>query len=184
MGTSHLILGETTDYITGRTITDTHDERARQTLAKLLVDSKGFSKNDIQVRRPLTLDLDKKAGTIQVDFTISVNGKACMIIIYGPGSLVTRQRPTLAIARIIETYIVSYAVITNGRDAITMDARSGGIIAEGLDEIPSKTMISQQLNHIVFDKISSKQQEKEKRILFAMEILTQQECDEYTCRLY
>ena len=38
MGKHHLVLGELTDYITGETRVDTHDERARQTIARLLVD--------------------------------------------------------------------------------------------------------------------------------------------------
>ena len=40
----HLILGELVDFITGETIRDTHDERFRQNLARMLVNQKGFMK--------------------------------------------------------------------------------------------------------------------------------------------
>ena len=40
----HLILGKTTDFITGSTIIDTDDERIRQMLARFLVHKKGYEK--------------------------------------------------------------------------------------------------------------------------------------------
>ena len=44
MAGHHLILGEITDFITGKTIEDTHDERYRQKIAKFLVNEKGYDK--------------------------------------------------------------------------------------------------------------------------------------------
>ena len=44
----HLILGELIDFITGETIQDTHDERYRQKLARLLVEHKGYVKKEIE----------------------------------------------------------------------------------------------------------------------------------------
>jgi len=41
----HLILGELTDVITGRTLPDTHDERYRQKIARLLLEEKGYSRS-------------------------------------------------------------------------------------------------------------------------------------------
>ena len=38
MNGHHLILGELTDYITGETLKDTHDERYRQQIARRLID--------------------------------------------------------------------------------------------------------------------------------------------------
>jgi hypothetical protein len=183
MGTGHLILGDTTDYITGRTIPDTHDERIRQTIAKLLVDVKGFDKTDILVRQQLTVTVDQVAGLIHVDFTIQMKDRTCMMIIYGPGSLVTRQRPTLAAARLFRDYVIPFAVITNGKSAIIMDTSSGKNIAEGLAAIPSKQQLFEKTNRMEFMRISELQREKEKRILFAMDVLTHQECSDYTCSL-
>jgi hypothetical protein len=183
MGTGHLILGKTTDFITGRTIQDTHDERIRQGIAKLLVDVKRFDKTDILTRKELTLNVDQKTGYVHIDFMIQLDGKFCMIIMYGPGSLVTRQRPTLAAARLVADHLVPFAVITNGKDAILMDSASGSVVDEGLDAIPTKQQLLEILKQTIFHHISDKQLEKEKRILFAMEVLTHQDCSEYTCAL-
>jgi hypothetical protein len=44
----HLILGEVEDFITGQRLKDTHDERYRQKIARLLVAHKGYRKADIE----------------------------------------------------------------------------------------------------------------------------------------
>ncbi len=183
MGTGHLILGKISDYLTGQVIADTHDERFRQAIAKLLVEEKGFDKSDIRSRHPLTLTVDGKTGLVYVDFIISINNQAKMMIMYAPGSLVTRQRPTLAAARIVYDHVIPVAVISNGLDAIVMDAVSGKTIGEGFFAIPNKHKLLAENAHATLQTISERQQAHEKRILFAMEVLTQQECHEFTCSL-
>ena len=69
----HLILGKQLDYLTGEAITDTHDERYRQALAKLLVEKKGYDKSDILPRRKLIVTAGDKCAQIQIDLTILLN---------------------------------------------------------------------------------------------------------------
>jgi len=138
MGTSHLIMGSTKDYITGDTVPDTHDERIIQAVARFLVEEKHFSKNEISTLSKLELSVDGKTGSVTVHFVIRLGGKPFAIVMYGPGSIVTRQRPTLAAARLMAPHIVPMAVITNGTDALVMDAVSGVVIGKGLESIPSR----------------------------------------------
>ena len=182
MGTSHLIMGTTTEYITGHTVPDTHDERIIQTISRLLVEEKHFSKNEIATREKLTLTVDGKAGTVTVNFVIRIDDLAFAVIMYGPGSIVTRQRPTLAAARLIAPYVVPVSVITNGKDALVMDSVSGQVIGKGLDNIPSRDEAIRKLRDFTPAPVSTERREKEQRILFAMEVLTEQECIDFTCR--
>ena len=89
----HLILGELKDIISHETLQDTHDERLRQGIASMLVDHKGYSREDIRPRWPLTLRAGEKCAIISIDFGIAINERVSMLIKYGPGSLVTRHRP-------------------------------------------------------------------------------------------
>lgn len=184
MPTHHLILGKTVDFITGRTILDTHDERARQKIARFLVEEKGYSRDDIQVRREILLNVDGNKGAARVDFVIRVNGKAFAIIIFGPGSLVSRERSTVAAARLVENYEVPFAIVTNGKDAEVLETKSGHVIAEGLKAIPSKEEALERIQTLTFEKVPEKKLEKEKRILYTFDVLAQRECDEFTCDLY
>ncbi len=184
MSTHHLILGETIDYITGRTILDTDDERARQKIARFLVEEKGYSKEDIEVQREIPLNVDGNRATSKVDFVLRLNGKAFAIIIFGPGSLVSRERSTLAAARLIESYEIPVAVVTNGKDAEVMETKSGRVIAEGLEAIPSKEEALERIRTLYFEKVPGKRLDMEKRILYTFDVLAERECDEFTCSLY
>lgn len=181
MGTGHLILGQLADHITGEMLPDTHDERIRQKIARLLTDKKGFLKSEIVPRRALTVDVDGKTGTVTADFIIGIDKRPGMVIVYGPGSVVTRQRPTLAIARLLADRIIPVAVITNGTEAVVMDARSGKTMAEGSAAILSRDELLAAMNSFPDAPLSPGQREKEERILYAMEILTRKECETYTC---
>jgi hypothetical protein len=178
-----LILGQTIDFITGETLVDTVDERARQKIARFLVEQKGYFKDEIEVRRQITLDVDGNTGIFKVNFVIRLEGKALVIIIFGPGSLVSRERPALAAARLVEDYEVPFTVVTNGQTAEVLETRSGNVIAEGLESIPSRAEVLKNLKIITFDTLSEERLAKERRILYAFEVLAERECNEFTCSL-
>ena len=114
-------MGQLSDFITGRTLNDTHDERYRQKIARLLVERKGYLKNDIETRKDLLVEAGDKRAIVKIDFLINLSGRTCMIIKYGPGSLITRRRPALAAARLLAPYQIPVAVVTNGEDAEVLE---------------------------------------------------------------
>lgn len=168
----HLILGTTTDYITGETITDTDDERFRQKIARFLVEKKGYSKKDIIPKVRHDMSCGDLRGHSITDIVVRLKQRMVMIIKYGPGSLVTRERPALATARTITpSYTVPIAVVTNGRDAEILDVASGKIINTNMDKIPSNEMLLSEFKHLNFDVLPEKQLEAERRILMAYEAI-------------
>ena len=175
------ILGKTTDFITGREITDTDDERLRQRIARFLVEEKGYAKEDLEVKRRLELKIDDKTVLSMVDFVIKINGQSFMVIRYGPGSLVTRERPALAAARLLEQYEIPLTVVTNGEDAEVLDTAKGEMIGTGLDSIPDKKAL-ERLCITTPQPLSAKRLETEKRILSAYDWLEHSlECDDDWC---
>lgn len=179
----HLILGELVDFITGDVLKDTHDERYRQKIARLLVNQKGYAKKDIEPRKALTVQADDKRAVIKVDFIITLAHRISMIIKYGPGSLVTRRRAALAASRLIAPYQVPVAVITNGQDAEVINGASGKVIATGLDAIPAKQELAGRVTDKTFEPISDRRAEMESRILYCHEVDDSCECDDDICRL-
>ena len=179
----HLILGELVDFITGKTLKDTHDERYRQKIGRLLVGQKGYLKTEIEPRKELLVKADAKKAILKIDFVISLAGRICMVIKYGPGSLVTRRRSVLAVSRLIAPDQVPIAVITNGEDAEIMNGATGEIIAQGLDAIPAKPDLEIIATRETFMPISDKQAEMESRILYCYEVDDSCECDDDICRL-
>ncbi|MCB9480817.1 MAG: type I restriction enzyme HsdR N-terminal domain-containing protein [Desulfobacteraceae bacterium] len=178
MTSHHLILGTLTDFITGRTIEDNHDERYRQKIARLLVEKKGYSKTDIEKNLEIFLENKENKFKITVDYTIYIDKKPVMIVKYGPGSIVSRHMSAIACARLIDEHEIPVCVITNGEDADTIDTQSGKTISKGLDKIPSPA----ELKKIpVKRKLDSKIRDKAKKILFAFEVDGRCPCDDSIC---
>ena len=179
----HLIMGELDDFITGEPLKDTHDERYRQQLARLLVKRKGYRKVDIKPRKGLIVAAGNQRARIKVDFLIYLDGKACMVIKYGPGSIVTRRRPLVAISRVLEPYQIPIAVVTNGVDAEIVEGASGNVISRGLETIPSKFQLTEIVSGNDFTAIDTDRAAMESRIVYCFEVDGSCPCDEDLCRL-
>ena len=179
----HLILGEIYDFITGDAIKDTHDERYRQQIARLLVKRKRYLKDDIETRRDLLVQAGENRAIIKIDFLVNLSGKICMIVKYGPGSIVTRRRPLLAASRILAPYQIPIAVVTNGEDAEILEGFSGNVISHGLETIPSKPQLIEIASRNNFNDISAKRAEMESRIVYCYEVDGSCPCDEDICKI-
>ena len=178
-----LIMGELVDFITGETLKDTHDERYRQKIGRILVNRKGYLKTDIEPRKHLTICADDKRAVLKIDFIVTLAGRVCMVIKYAPGSLVTRRRSAMAASRLIAPYQVPVAVVTNGEDAEIIRVASAEVIAQGLDSIPAKSELEQIAANAALIKISDQQAELESRILYCYEVDDRCECDDDICKL-
>jgi hypothetical protein len=183
MGGHHLILGELGDFISGEMLTDTHDERYRQKIARFLVAEKGYAKADIHPRNLMIVTAGNRKGRLMLDFAVTVDDRTAMVIKYGPGSLVTRYRPTLAISRLVVPYQIPVVVVTNGESADILDGETGKLIGSGFDRVPHRKNLGQRLKRANFSPISSKRAEMEARIVYAFEIDGGCPCDDTACRI-
>ncbi len=179
----HLILGQVADFITGEILIETHDERYRQRIARLLVDQEGYSKEEIRPRKNLVITAGKKRAIIKIDFVISVAGLVGMIIKYGPGSLVTRQRPALAASRLLTGYLIPVVVVTNGEDANVLNGSHGKLMSVGLDSIPSRQKLLSIIDNHDLQPISKERAVLESRIVYTFEVDGACPCDNTICHL-
>jgi hypothetical protein len=179
----HLILGELKDYLTGETLKDTHDERYRQKLARLLVEEKGFAKTEIIPRFPLTVRAGGKAAGMTVDFVVKVSDRFAMLVMYGPGSIVTRRQPALALSRLIAPYQIPVVVASNGEDADIIDGFSGETQGSGLNAIPSKSDLRLRLEAVEQRSMPDGLAEMAARIVYAYEVDDRCPCDDAVCRI-
>lgn len=183
MGGHHLVLGELSDMITGETVADTHDERYRQRLARLLVEQKGYRRSQIEPRFPLACQAGENRAIVPIDFVIRTAGKVLMVVKYGPGSLTTRHRSALAASRLVSGRQVPIVVVTNGEDADILDGASGSTMRSGLDAIPTRAELAAIAAGFGFERISAQRAEMESRIVYCYEVDGSCPCDESICRL-
>ncbi|MBU2489615.1 MAG: type I restriction enzyme HsdR N-terminal domain-containing protein [Proteobacteria bacterium] len=174
----HLILGKTTDWLTGEVLDDTLDERLRQKIARFLVEEKGHAKEDIRPRLPLKARAGEREAVVTVDFTVTAGGRTAMIVRFGPGSIVTRHRPGLAASRLVAPYQVPVVVVTNGEDADILDGATGKVLGHGLPAIPGQEELARLAAAYDFPPVPPERREKEGRILHAFEAVGACNCED------
>lgn len=168
----HLIYGTLKDYLTKEDLTDTDDERIRQSLSRLMVEEKGYRPIDLQPRNTLESLFNRCFVTSTIELTVSHDGRQFLIIRYGPGSLVSRERAAIAAARLLNpAYRIPLAIVTNGQDAELLDTKTGKIIGYGLDSIPDRTSAAGLIDQLEFlPPVEKIQRERELRILNVFDV--------------
>lgn len=168
----HYVYGALNDYLTGEELTDTDDERIRQDLSKMMVEEKGYEKQSLTPRLYIETLFSRSFVRSTIELTVTINNKQLMIIRYGPGSLVSRERAAIAAARVLnKDYQIPLAVVTNGRDAELIDTHTGKILGNGLESIPDRTQAEELFSTLTFpSRQPSSHLEREMRILNAFDV--------------
>lgn len=179
----HLILGQIEDIVTGKTIPDTHDERYRQSLAERLLGPCGFFRDEIQKGVDIEVQADNRKAILKIDFLVSVKDRVCVLIKYAPGSLVTRWKSAIALARAALPYQIPVVVVTNGEDAHVLDGETGRCLAVGLTALPGKKELLARFDTFGFEPVSPGKKELALRIVYAFEVDGACPCDTDICRL-
>ena len=163
----HIVYGTLKDYLTGEILPDTDDERYRQQLSRLLVEQRGYAVDELWPRLSIETQFDGKFVKSVVEITVCLQEYRVLIIRYGPGSLVTRERPTIAAARLLyPEYRIPLAVITNLRDAELLETKTGKVLDTGMSCIPQRNSLLEMMSSLSFEHFGDEERrEKEARIL-------------------
>ncbi len=172
--THHLVYGTLKDYVTGEELVDTDDERTRQELAIMMVEKFGYAREELEPRCFIETLFSSQFVRSNIELGVSLKGlgKKFLIIRYGAGSLVSRERSAIAAARVLEKeYQIPLAVVTNGRDAELLDTVTGEVLATGMDAIPTRNRAQEMLAELEFRApAEGKKREGEMRILNAFDV--------------
>ncbi|GAB6093930.1 hypothetical protein JCM14469_01820 [Desulfatiferula olefinivorans] len=183
MNDHHLILGTLVDVLTGETLDDTHDERYRQNLARLLVEDRQFAPGELIRNVSLTAETAGKKARLKIDIIVRIDGTDLMLVKYGPGSIITRHRPALAASRLISGRQIPRVVVTNGEDADILDGKSGRLLGRGLDAVPDRETLVRLGREHPPEPVSPDRARLESRILYAFDVDGSCPCDTDICRI-
>ena len=170
--THHLVYGTLADFITGEELTDTDDERFRQDLSRMMVNERGYRKEELEPRRYIETLFSTQFVRSTIELCVRLHDKTVLIIRYAPGSLVTRERSAIAAARVLENeYQIPLAVITNGQDAELLDSANGNVLATGMEAILTRQELEEMFSELEFrEPLQDKKRERELRILNAFDL--------------
>jgi len=157
------------DYLTGRDLPYCDDEYVRQGAEKLLVEDRGYTPDMIRVEPVFEIHLDGETHPARIDLLVYVKELPFMAVKCARGSLVTRERETLAAARLMLDAQVPLSVVFNGDDAHVLDTLTGRVLGEGLEAIPNREKalsMAEALEHV---PLPAKRRDKEARIYLAFQ---------------
>lgn len=168
----HIVYGTLRDVLTGEELPDTDDERYRQQLAGWLLADKGYRPEDLTPRLTIDTEVNGLRVSSLIELTISLGGRRLLILRYGPGSLVTRERPAIAAARLLESaYRIPLAVVTNCRDAELLETRTGKVLATGMDAVPDRERLAAMAVDLEFEPFAdAERRDREARILNVFDV--------------
>jgi len=152
------------DFVTGEKVPNIGAEANRQVVEQFLVNAKGYAKTDIEIDADIEIMIADKPYWSQIDLVVSVDQTRQMVIKCAAGSLGSRERETVAAARLLEHYQIPLSVVSDGKTAIILDTVSGKKIGEGLNAIPSKSEARKILKEITLHPLPAKRVEGEKLI--------------------
>ncbi len=178
-----MVYGALTDYLTEAELPDTDDERIRQQLARMLVEEKGYAKEELEPRLVIETTFNSIYVRSLIELSVQVEGKRLFLLRYGPGSLVTREKPAIAAARVFEPgYRIPFVVVTNGRDAEFLETERGQVLATGMEAIPDRARAGELRTEAKFEPYTDPgQRDKALRILNAFDLEVC--CRDESCKL-
>ena len=131
------------DLVTGRLLPYHDDEYIRQAAEKLLLEERGWPRGRVGVeyRRTLTVCCEPFEG--RADLVLMREGAPALVMRTTRGSLVSREKETVATARLIHDPIVPLSLVFNGEDAELLDSKTGKVIATGLEAVPGPERLAE-----------------------------------------
>jgi hypothetical protein len=154
-----------TDFITGKDVPNIGAQENRQKIERFLVETKGYSKGDIEVDAEIAFTIGNEVVRSSVDLVARVEGKRFMVVKCVPGSLGSRHRETLSAARLLDDYQIPFSLVTDGKNAELLDTVTGELLDQGMDAIPSKDEARKRLNGMELKPYPENKLERE-RIIF------------------
>jgi hypothetical protein len=126
---------EELDLITGLPHTGGDDEYIRQAAERLLLDL-GYERSQVAVDYTHERSLGERCLCIRADLAIRLEGRVVLVITCRRGSLVSREKETVAAARLIAEPWAPFALVFNKDSAELLDTKTGRVIGEGLEAVP------------------------------------------------
>ncbi len=134
---------EIIDLVSGRLLPYHDDEYIRQAAEKILINELGWDRGSIGVEYRRTLTVCCQPFEVRADLVLLHNGVPALVMRTTRGSLVSREKETIATARLIFDPIVPFSLVYNGEDAELMESRTGKVLQTGLEAMPSPRRLAE-----------------------------------------
>jgi hypothetical protein len=161
-----------TDYLSGREIPFSNRDNIRQKIVKFLVEEKGYLKEDLSLDREISFVIENQQVRSLVDIAIGSGNKTLLVFKCASGSIVSRERQIIATARLLEDYVVPFAVVTNGIDIELLDTISEKVLGDEMSSIPTRQRLSEDFKELTLRPVNRKKLVYEQRVLYTYDAIS------------
>lgn len=155
------------DLVTGRLLPYHDDEYIRQSAEKLLIEKLGWPRERIGVEYRHSLEVCCEPFEVRADLVLMADQAPALVMRTSRGSLVSREKETIATARLIHDPIVPLSMVFNGDDAELLNSKTSKVIATDLDAVPGPERLARLLAEIPPHHASQEEIEKAAKVYSA-----------------
>jgi len=157
--------GTLRDYLTGEEIDETTFEEFRQALARFMVEERGYPKDRLKAKVPLSYCVDGEDYERPIDLVLyDEGGKPIFIVIFCAGEVGSFERETVCAGRLIEGGPVAYAMVSDSMDASLMDVRSGDRVAHSMNAVPEYGKLLEMIAEAEIKPLTEQQRAMQTRV--------------------
>jgi hypothetical protein len=160
------------DYLSGSILPFSNRDNIRQKLVRMLIEEKGYGKEDLSLDREIRFDIGGQQACSRVDISIGFDNKTLMVMKCAAGSVVSRERQVIATARLLEDYVIPLAVVTNGVDMELLDTLSERVIGDGIAALPSRRKLYEFSRDLTLKPANKKKLMYEQNILYTYDSIS------------
>jgi hypothetical protein len=111
------------------------------------------------------LETEEGELRIPIEVVVYLDQQPAILVKCVRGNLGTRERASLALARLLVEQPIPFAIVANETDAVVFDAMSGKAVGHGFQAFPRPAAAEKRLRECADLLIPPAQREREKRIL-------------------
>ena len=138
--------------------------RIRGMVIQALKDS-GYDEASMKQEESFVLATEEGELRIPIEVLVYLDDRPALLVKCVRGHLSTRERASLALARLLAETPIPFAIVANERDAAVFDTVTGKAVGQGYDAFPGPKEAEQRLRDSSDVRIPSAQRERERRIL-------------------
>lgn len=154
------------DYLTGEEREETTYEEFRQALARLLVEEKGYPRENLAAKVGIHFPVEGQDYCRVADLVAYEGGKPLFVLFFTAGQPGSFDREIVAAARLIEDGPAPLAMATDTKDAVLVETARGRVLDQGFGALPDWERLKSLAEEYPPPRLSAEQIQKARRILY------------------
>ena len=125
----------------------------------------GYDEGSMKQEESFVLATEEGELRIPIELLVYVDDKPALLVKCVRGNMATRERPSLALARLLTESLIPFAIVTTEREAVVFDTMTGKTVGRGYSAFPRLEEAKKRLLDSRDFQVPPAQREREKRIL-------------------